>query len=47
MVREQDLLKLLSAESSPQKVCDKLIDLANANGGEDNITAVVVHVNAH
>ncbi len=47
MVREQDLLKLLSEESSPQKICDQLIDLANANGGEDNITAVVVHVNAH
>ena len=47
MVREQDLMKLLSEESSPQKVCDQLIDLANANGGEDNITAVVVHVNAH
>ncbi|GAC1401474.1 MAG: hypothetical protein NVSMB49_16050 [Ktedonobacteraceae bacterium] len=47
MVREQDLLRLLREESSPQKICDQLIDLANANGGEDNITAVVVHVNAH
>ncbi|GAC1424648.1 MAG: hypothetical protein PVS3B3_16250 [Ktedonobacteraceae bacterium] len=47
MVREQDLRRLLSEESSPQKICDQLIDLANANGGEDNITAVVVHVNAH
>jgi protein phosphatase len=47
MVHEQDLLRLLSEESSPQKVCDQLIDLANTNGGEDNITAVVVHVNAH
>jgi PPM family protein phosphatase len=47
MVRHQDLLKELSEKSSPQKICDTLIDLANANGGEDNITAVVVHVNAH
>jgi len=47
MVRQQDLLRLLSEESSPQKICDQLIDLANTNGGEDNITAVVVHVNAH
>ncbi len=47
MVRHQDLLRLLSEESSPQKICDQLIDLANVNGGEDNITAVVVHVNAH
>jgi PPM family protein phosphatase len=46
MVRHQDLLKELSEKSSPQKICDTLIGLANANGGEDNITAVVVHVNA-
>ncbi|MBV9257406.1 MAG: serine/threonine-protein phosphatase [Ktedonobacteraceae bacterium] len=47
MVRQQDLLNVLSEQSSPQKICDTLIDMANANGGEDNITAVVVHVNAH
>ncbi len=47
MVHQPDLLRLLSEESSPQKICDQLIDLANTNGGEDNITAVVVHVNAH
>jgi PPM family protein phosphatase len=47
MVRQQDLLKTLSEQSSPQKICESLIDMANANGGEDNITAVVVHVSAH
>ncbi|HLI89454.1 MAG TPA: PP2C family serine/threonine-protein phosphatase [Ktedonobacteraceae bacterium] len=47
MVRPQDLLKALSEQSSPQKTCDTLIDLANEGGGEDNISAVVVHVNAH
>ncbi len=47
MVRHDDLLKILSEKSSPQKICDTLIDMANANGGEDNITAVVVHVSAH
>jgi serine/threonine protein phosphatase PrpC len=46
MVRQQELLKVLSEESSPQKICEILIDMANANGGEDNITAVVVHVGA-
>ncbi len=46
MVRQQDLKKVLSEQSSPQKICDMLIDMANANGGEDNITAVVVHVGA-
>jgi serine/threonine protein phosphatase PrpC len=46
MVRDSELEKLLTRESSPQKVCDALIDLANTNGGEDNITAIVVHVSA-
>lgn len=44
MVRDEDLLKVLSEQVSPQKICDTLIDMANANGGEDNITAIVVHV---
>ena len=46
MVRHDDLLKILGEKSSPQKICDTLIDMANANGGEDNITAVVVDVSA-
>jgi PPM family protein phosphatase len=46
MVHPDDLLKELSSKSSPQQICDTLIDLANANGGEDNITAVVVQVSA-
>ena len=46
MVRSEDLLKELSVENSPQIICDHLIKLANANGGEDNITAVVVQISA-
>jgi protein phosphatase len=46
MVRGEDLLKELNEKTSPQKICDTLIDMANANGGEDNITAVVIHVSA-
>jgi PPM family protein phosphatase len=45
MVRQQGLLTVLQKEHDPQKICDTLIDMANANGGEDNITAVVVQVN--
>jgi PPM family protein phosphatase len=44
MVRQEELRRELSAKSSPQKICDALIELANANGGEDNISAVVVQV---
>jgi protein phosphatase len=47
MVRHDDLLKILSEKSSSQQICDTLIDMANANGGEDNITAVVVDVSDH
>ena len=47
MIRDQDLLNALSEQSSPQAICDKLIKLANENGGEDNITAIVIHVSAH
>ncbi len=46
MVRSEDLLKELSEKSSLQTICNNLIDLANTNGGEDNITAVVVHFSA-
>lgn len=46
MVHEEDLLHELSKKISPQTICDTLIDLANANGGEDNITAVVVQISA-
>lgn len=46
MVRRQDLISILQQEDDPQQICNRLIDAANANGGEDNITAVVVKVRA-
>ncbi len=46
MVHSQDLQKALSKQVSPQTICNTLIDMANASGGEDNITAIVVHVSA-
>ncbi len=47
MVRDEDLRKVLSEKASPQQMCNTLIDMANANGGEDNISAVIVQVNEH
>jgi len=44
MARTQGLAGILEKEHDPQKICDALIDIANANGGEDNITAIVVQV---
>jgi serine/threonine protein phosphatase PrpC len=47
MVRDQEIKKVLSEESDPQKICNKLIAMANENGGEDNITAIVVQVSTY
>ncbi len=44
MVRHKNLLDVFQKEHDPQRMCDMLIDLANANGGEDNITAIVVQI---
>jgi PPM family protein phosphatase len=44
MVRRQELISILQQEDDPQHLCDRLIDMANEHGGEDNITAVVVQV---
>jgi serine/threonine protein phosphatase PrpC len=44
MVHDSDLARILREQQEPQKACDILIDLANANGGEDNITAVIVQM---
>lgn len=44
MARHQGILSVLKQEHDPQKICDTLIDMANDNGGEDNITAVVVQI---
>lgn len=46
MVRRQDLISILQQEDDPAQICDRLIDAANAHGGEDNITAIVVKVRA-
>ncbi|HWC64997.1 MAG TPA: protein phosphatase 2C domain-containing protein [Thermoanaerobaculia bacterium] len=42
MVDEEDLRALLSLERPPEETGKRLVDSANAAGGKDNITAVVV-----
>lgn len=39
---EERLAQVLSSAATPQEACDRLIEIANAAGGQDNITAVVV-----
>ena len=44
MVRDPQLTDILQRARTPQEAADRLIDRANRNGGEDNITAVIVRV---
>ena len=44
MVRNPQIESTLNNAADPQTACQQLIDLANENGGEDNITSVVVYV---
>ncbi len=44
MVRNPQLESMLNSAPDPQTACTQLIEAANTNGGEDNISAVVVFV---
>ncbi len=42
MIRNPQITEILSHAPDPQTACSQLIETANMNGGEDNISAVVV-----
>jgi len=42
MVRNPRMQEVIATVDDPQAVCNQLVDEANQNGGEDNITAVLV-----
>jgi len=42
MVNKQDITEIMTSELSLEEMSQKLIDAANAKGGKDNITAVLV-----
>lgn len=46
MVRDDELARILGAAGNPQEACDELVRAANQQGGEDNVTAVVIEVHA-
>jgi protein phosphatase len=43
LVKDEELLKIVKKER-PQKACEKLIQLANKRGGDDNITVQILKV---
>ncbi len=46
MVPDEEILSALAGEGEPAKVCDRLVDRANEQGGKDNVTVVVAHFDA-
>jgi len=44
LVEDEHILNLILSASSPDIACRQLVDEANARGGVDNITAMIVHV---
>jgi protein phosphatase len=44
MVDDPRIKTLLRSSRNPKRVCQRLIDEANANGGKDNIAAVYVQI---
>ncbi|GCE26790.1 hypothetical protein KDA_22740 [Dictyobacter alpinus] len=44
MIRDPQIASILNQAPDPQAACAQLIETANANGGEDNISAVVVFI---
>ena len=44
LVRSEEIARVVSFEPDLKKVCKRLIDRANENGGPDNITVVVARV---
>ena len=44
MVRDPQIADILNAAPDPQAACTQLIETANHNGGEDNVSAVIVFV---
>ncbi len=42
MLRDEEILSIVNESESLENACQRLIDTANTNGGEDNITVVLV-----
>lgn len=43
MVTDDEIAAILAEELDPKATCGRLVELANAHGGRDNVTVVVAH----
>jgi len=46
MVKDEQIRKIVLSASSPQEACRQLVQAANKAGGEDNISVIVIQVEA-
>ena len=44
VVSEERVFQIISESASPQRACQNLVDAANAAGGPDNITVILVRL---
>lgn len=44
MVSDERVTEVFAAAGEPQEICDRLVALANQNGGQDNITVALVRI---
>lgn len=44
MVPDAGIAQVVGESGSPQQACDRLVEIANDNGGEDNITVILLSV---
>ncbi len=44
LVQEDELRALIGAAEPPQQIVERLVDLANERGGNDNITAILIEI---
>lgn len=42
MLTDREIGEIIAKEPDAQRACDQLVEAANANGGKDNITAIVI-----
>lgn len=47
MVSEHEISEIVMKHSNPQEACDKLVALANAHGGVDNISTILLKIPTH
>jgi len=47
LVSDEEIADIVTKHSNPQEACDKLVALANAHGGTDNITVIILRIPAH